>query len=245
MLNEFKASILLEKTLKLSFMVTKFVAATALIIVLFLTSSALATTALSVGVKSGDWIEYLVSYTGSPTQGHDVNWARMEILEVQGTNITVTITSRFADNSTETTNSTLNLQTGHMIDDFIIPSNLNVGDTFRDENLGNITISAVETRQYAGATRTVVTSSAGNNTYVWDQATGVSVEGNSQTADYTIHTIVEDTNIWQPLPTPKQTFDFASLILVVAFALIVFVAALAATARYIRRKASEKRENAS
>lgn len=224
-------------------MVRKLVAA-AITLVLIAGLASLAVADLSVGVKSGDWIEYNVSYTGSPTEGHDVTWARMDILSVQGTNISVTITSRFADNTTEALNSTLDLATGHLIDDFIIPANLNVGDTFRDENLGNVTIDAAQPRQYAGATRTVLTSNVGNNTYTWDQTTGVSVEGTSQTADYTIHTTVEDTNMWQPQPTPKQSFDFTSLLLVLAFATILFVVVLAATARYIKRKAYERRKAA-
>ena len=133
---------------------------------------------LSIGVKSGDWIEYNVTSTGAPMQGHDVEWARMEILSVENPNINVSITSRFTDGSNDTTKHTLNLETGHLIDDFIIPANLNVGDTFVDENLGNVTISQTEVHTYAGAERTVVSATVGNNTYVWDQATGVSVEGN-------------------------------------------------------------------
>src|SRR5665648_1148861 len=120
---------------------------------------------LSVGVKSGDWIEYTVTYTGSPPQGHEVIWARMEVLEVTGTNISVSVTSRFSDGSNENIHATLDLQTGHLIDDFIIPANLNVGDTFLDENYGKLTITDARPRQYAGAVRTVLSASAGNNTY--------------------------------------------------------------------------------
>ena len=133
---------------------------------------------LSVGVKKGDWIEYSVTYTGSPGQGHDINWARMEITEVKDTNISVSITSRYPNGSTEIFNSTLNLQTGKLIDDFIIPSNLNSGDSFLDQNIGNITISDVGEHVYAGATRTVLYASTNQNSYVWDQVTGVSVESN-------------------------------------------------------------------
>jgi hypothetical protein len=153
---------------------------------------------LSVGVKKGDWIEYAATYTGSPTQGHDINWARMEVIKVQGTNITVSITSRFPNGSTEIFNSTLNLKTGQLIDDFIIPANLNAVYTFLDQNLGNVTISRSEQHTYAGATRTVLYAFASQNTYIWDQATGVSVEGTSKQPDYTMHTIVEETNMWQP-----------------------------------------------
>ena len=74
---------------------------------------------------------------GSPTAGHDVNWARMEILDVQGDNITVKITSRYSNGTTENTTSILNLATGHMIDDFIVPADLKNGDKFYDENYMN------------------------------------------------------------------------------------------------------------
>jgi hypothetical protein len=213
-------------------------------LLLFLSLAALASADLTVGVKRGDWIEYVVSYSGSPTQGHALTWARMDILGVNGVNISVMMTSQFADGSRGTINTTMNLETGHLIDDFVIPANLNVGDTFLDENLGNVTIAKSENGLYAGATRTVLASTVGNNTYVWDQSTGVSVEGNSQTVDYTIHTIVVDTNMWQPQPTPNQRLDFTSILLVLAFGTIILIVALLASARYIRRKACEKRKSA-
>jgi hypothetical protein len=195
---------------------------------------------LSVGVKPDDWIEYNVTYTGDLTEGHNVNWARMEIVDVQGTDISVTITSRLSDGSTEVTNSTLNLLTGHLIDDFIIPANLKVGDTFKDENLGIVSISGVEQRTYAGALRTVVSASAGNNSYVWDQATGVSVEGTAEGTDFSMHTIVSATNMW----LPSQGLDLAALILVGAVLLIIIAAAIAFVARSLRRKACQNRISA-
>ena len=93
--------------------------------------------------------------------------------------------------------ATLDLQTGHLIDDFIIPANHNVGDTFLDENYGKFTITDARTRLCAGAVRTGLSASAGNNTYVWDQATGVSIEGTAETHEYSIHTIAQTTSIWK------------------------------------------------
>jgi len=154
--------------------------------------------ALYNGVKAGDWIEYSVTYTGETMQGHDIDWARMDILDTQGPLIYVNITSRYPNGTLEATKSTLDLQTGQLIDDFIIPANLTVGDTFLDQNYGNITITRQETQIYAGASRTVLFASIGNNTYVWDQITGVSVEGTSATAQYTIHSLAISTNMWQP-----------------------------------------------
>jgi hypothetical protein len=188
---------------------------------------------LSVGVKKGDWIEYSVNYTGSPSQGHGINWARMEITNVQSTIISVSINSRYPNGSTEIFNSTLNLQTGKLIDDFIIPANLNAGDTFLDQNLGNITISHVEEHVYAGATRTVLYASTNQSSYVWDQITGVSVEGASQQPDYSMHTVVLNTNLWQP------SGDSGSYVLVlIAFvAIIALVAAGINAMKYRKKKA--------
>jgi hypothetical protein len=101
-----------------------------------------------------------------------------------------------------------------------------------------MTISKAETRQYAGAARTVVSASAGNNTYVWDQATGVSVEGNSQGADYSIHTIVEDTNMWQPSP---QSPDWTPLLLAAAVTLIIAIVAVAVAVRLRKRTGGRRR----
>jgi hypothetical protein len=131
------------------------------------------------------------------------------------------------------------LETGHLIDAFIIPANLNVGDLFVDENIGNVTISKSETQTYASAERTIVSSTVGNNTYVWDQATGVSVEGNSQTSEYTIHTIASTTNMWQP--TLPQSFSVDSLILLAAVLLIIFLLVIATTAQYLHKRTCQKR----
>jgi hypothetical protein len=200
-----------------------------LILVLGLTTVVLAS--LSIGVKKGDWIEYTVTYTGSPPKGHDINWARMEVTNIHGTNITVSITSKFPNGSTEIFNSTLNLKTGQLIDDFIIPANLKAGETFLDQNLGNVTISRAEQHTYGGALRIVLYASSNQNTYVWDQATGVSVEGTSEQPGYSMHTIIEDTNMWQP----PQGLDMTISILIAVIVIIVIVAIVAFAKRYKKK----------
>ena len=186
---------------------------------------------LSVGVKKGDWIEYAITTTGTPSEGHDIDWSRMEVTDVQGTSIIVYITSRFINGSTENFNSTLNLKTGHLIDDFIIPANLNAGNTFLDDRQGNITLTSAEQHTYAGAMRTVLSASTSENSYFWDQATGVSVEANSVLPEYTMHTIVESTNMWQP----NQGLD-VTVLLLVAVVVVIAIVALALLALRIRKK---------
>jgi hypothetical protein len=186
---------------------------------------------VSIGVQSGDWIEYSVTSSGAPMQGHDVESARMEIIAVDNPNVTVKIASNFTDGTSDSITATLNLETGHLIDDFIIPAGLEAGDSFPDENYGSVNITGSEMRSYAGAQRTVLTATIGDNMYVWDQKTGVSVEGYTETADYSIHSVVSATNMWQP-----QSIDLASIAMVITGVLIIAVLILVGVARYRHRK---------
>jgi hypothetical protein len=175
-----------------------------------------------VGVKTGDWIEYNVSVTGSPAEKHDVTWARMEVYAVQGSQIDLNITVKFSDGTLEPQTATLNLETGQLGDDFIIPANLNVGDVFFDKNIGNITISGVEEKTYAGVIRSVMTAATSETTYYWDQATGILVEGISHYPEYTMHSIVDKTNLWQSqVQGLNPTVFFAMVIGAVALIVVV------------------------
>jgi hypothetical protein len=199
------------------------------ILVLYLSSTALAQP--TVGVQAGQWIEYNVTYTGTPFEGHDISFARMTILDVSGSRINVSIMSQFANGTQLTMNSTLDLSTGHLIDNFIIPANLNVGDTFYSQYLGNVTISQAQQQTYSGAARTVLSATVGNNTYAWDQTTGVSVEGTAIEPGYTMHTIVNDTNMWQP-----QKDALSGMAIWIAIIAVVAVVVVAVAVLLLRRK---------
>jgi hypothetical protein len=180
-----------------------------------------------VGVKKGDWIEYQVTYTGTPPEGHDVSWGRMEIKDVQGKSVIVLITVNYSKGTQEEVTATLNLETGQLGDGFIIPANLNSGDTFLDKNVGNVTINGVKERTFAGATRTVVYAEILESKYYWDKATGILVEGTVQSPEYTMNTAVDKTNIWQPQilglnPTVFYvTIIGATVLIVVALAVVI------------------------
>jgi hypothetical protein len=186
---------------------------------------------ISVGVKKGDWIEYQVTFTGTPPLGHDITWARMEIVDVQGKAINLDITTQFSNGALLNETITLNLETGQLGDEFIIPANLNKGDAFLDKYHGNITISAIGERTYAGATRTVLSAATAESTYYWDKATGVLVEGISEFPDYTIHSIADKTNMWQPQILGLEPTVFYALLILAATAIVAVIAFFA-----VRRK---------
>jgi hypothetical protein len=184
---------------------------------------------ISVGVKQGDWIEYQIAFSGTPPEGFDVTWARMEIVGVQGGVINLNLTTRFSNGTQKNEAITLNIETGQLGDEFIVPANLNGGDIFFDKNVGNMTIKGVEDRTCAGSRRTVVYATTPQTMFYWDRSTGVLVEANSSFTDFTLHSRADKTNMWQ-----AQMFGLDSTVF---YALVISgVAILAVIALLVLRR---------
>jgi hypothetical protein len=178
--------------------------------------SSVASAEIVVGVKPGDWIEYNVTFTGDIIEQHDVTWARIEVIAVEGKTIDIKITSIYSDGREETETSTLNLETGQIGDAFIIPANLDKGDTFLEQYEGTITISGVEEKTYMGANRKVVYATTSQTMFYWDQSTGFLVEATSFYTDFTMITKAEKTNMWQ-----TQIFGIDPIILIVPIIAVI------------------------
>jgi hypothetical protein len=180
-----------------------------------------------VGVKQGDWIEYQVTYTGTPPEGHTVTWAIMNITSVQGRNITLAVAAKMSNGTWLNEIVPLNPETGQLGDDFIIPANLSSGDTFFDKWQGNITINEVGEKTYAGAKRAYASGTTSQSKYYWDRATGVLVEGNSSYVDFSMYTRVEATNMWQPQAGEVDSIIVYALLIgavvIVALAISYFI----------------------
>jgi len=205
---------------------------TMLVLLVIFSTVVIASAEVMVGVKKGDWIEYNVTYTGSPPEGHEANWARLDVLDVQGSKITVNMTIRTPNGTLSSQTATLNLQTGELGDDFIIPANLKDGDTFFDARDGNITIGSAETRTYAGASRVVVIGNMRQAVDYWDKSTGVILEGISTLSGYTMTAKIDKTNLWQ---TEQAGLDQNVLIIVALAAIIVIVAAIIILAKRMKK----------
>lgn len=168
---------------------------------------------ISLGVKQGDWIEYTVTCTGNIPAEHDVTGAKIEILNVYEKTIDIQITSTYSDGREETTNTTLNLETGQIGDSFIIPANLDDNDTFLEQTEGTITINGIEEKNIAGAKRTLVYAATTVTMFSWDRSTGFLVEATSSYPDFTMVTKAENTNTWQ-----TQTFGIDPIVPIVLIA---------------------------
>lgn len=168
------------------------------LLILICSVSAFALADVSVGVKQGDWVEYNVTFTGSPPVEHDAVWAKMEIVNVDGAKVNATFVSRLANGSTLSVQEDLDFETGRLIDMFVVPSGLDAGDTFYDKTVGNVTIGRVETRSYAGTSRTVVYAEVLDTQWFWDKISGVTLEARTANSVYTLNTIAINTNMWSP-----------------------------------------------
>jgi len=192
--------------------------------------------ALSIGVTVGDWIEYEVTTTGNPPEVHNVQWARMEIVSVQGPEVIANVTTEDNNGTFSSLIMDMNLEKGEVGAWFLIPSNLNVGNTFYDINLGrNVTIEGQQQKMYAGALRTVINATTFERIKNWDKATGVFVKSIDTLPGYTINATAISTNMWNPqILGLDQTIFY-----VIIVAVIVVVIIAVAVVFVVRRRASE------
>ena len=178
---------------------------------------------ISVGVKQGDWIEYNAVTSGNPPEEHNVTWARLEIVNVQGAEVKVKVTTQARNGSFSNLTMTLNPQTGQIGAWWIIPANLNPGETFYDDFLKqNITIDGEEQLECAGATRTITNATVPTRIKQWDKATGIFVLSIDDYTDYGINVKAYATNMWGvKILGLDPVYFYAALIAVVLVAISV------------------------
>jgi hypothetical protein len=194
--------------------------------------------AVSIGVKVGDWVEYDVEFTGDASFGHDVVWARIDVVAVDEAEVFLNVSTRSTGGVGHSGEYTFNLELGDLGDAFIIPAGLGVGSVFYDKSQGNVAITQVEMRVVAGAERNIVDASNNVTAYQWDSVTGVLVKAYSAYPSYTIDTQINSTNLWQPQAPGHQTLLYALSATAVAVAIGAVIGIL-----FIRkRKAKPKQQ---
>ena len=183
--------------------------------------SGVAFAADDVGVKEGHWIEYRVTSTGEVPEGHDVVWTRMDVVDVEGKNVSFQITLTYSDNVMQSENHTLNLEAGNILEGFIIPANLNEGEDF-ESNEGNLTVNNIKEKTVAGANRNVVYANNSQTQFSWDRSTGVLVESSSSYPTFSLSTKVERTNMWQAQIFGIDPFVFTVPLIAMVIAVLAF-----------------------
>jgi len=179
---------------------------------------------VTVGVKVGDWIEYTVLTTGDAPQVQNVQWARMDIIGVQGSEIKVNVTTQGNDGAFYSQIMDLDPEEGQIGAWFIIPANLTVGDDFYDINLGrNVTIEGQEQKNYAGAVRTIINATTPERIKDWDKETGIFLKSIDTLPGYTINATAIKTNMWSP---QILGLGYVSLVVVIVGAVVLAIVAV-------------------
>ncbi len=124
---------------------------------------------VSIGVEEGDWWEYAITYTD---EAQDDFWKRLrvDVETIQGNNITLTWTITPIKGETESFTETYDLGLG-VEDLLVIEANLEVGDEFYHQQVGQVVLGGTEKYGYAGDERTLLWSMDSHSH--WDKTTGV------------------------------------------------------------------------
>ena len=199
------------------------------LISLFIASSVVVRAEVSVGVKEGDWIEYNVTYTGSPLDEYP-KWVRIEITNIQGTSIAADLTVERLDGTSDTNSGTFNLETG-VPDLLLISASLDIGDEFYHEDFGNIAIAGKEEDTYAGGKRTVIYATIHQIALHWDKTTGILLQSDQSADNFTQKMLADKTNMWQ-----AQIFGLEPTILYALIVAILVIIAIVAIFLFRRRQ---------
>jgi hypothetical protein len=213
----------------------KRVFAVAFLLILFLFSEVV-TGGVSIGVKTGDWMEYTVSTTGLHPEGHDVVWARMEILSIVVGEITVNTTTKAANGTFSNVVMTLNPSAGQVDVWAIIPANLRKGDSFFDKNLGNIPIMGQQEKTVGGVVRDTTFYNSSDRFKRWDKLTGVFLEGTDVLGNYSLSATFKQTNMWRNQIVGLEPSVFFILVFSAALLTIGFAAAVVMGKRSLNTK---------
>lgn len=172
-------------------------------------------TDIEIGVKTGDWVKYEV--LGDVPQIANYEWVMLEIQDVSGTEITVLATVHRIDGGEETNTLTWDVETGR--EPWIIPANLNVGDSF---SLGYnaVNVNDTLTLTYTGASRAVNLlhlfeyDENTEMTAYWDQTTGflleLSLVNSSPDESWSGGYKAIETNLWSPASVLELTWELSS-----------------------------------
>jgi hypothetical protein len=188
----------------------------------------------TVGVKTGDWVEYHVKTTGAVPAAQDLTWAKIEILDIEGGAFHANFTVKYVNGTVQGSNRFFNFSAGNVQAWIIIPGNLGPGQTFYDSSItSNVTIQGQFQKNVASADRTVTwtnsTLGGVQRNKEWDKATGFYIQSADNLGTYTVNAQAYATNIWSPqiLGLNQNVFYLVVVVIVVAIAVITALLVIA------------------
>ncbi len=208
----------------------KTVVAVVFIIALMFISINAAEAQPSVGVKTGNWVEYSVKTAGAVPAAQDLTWAKIEIVDVEGEAFHANFTVRYVNGTESSALRFFNFSAGNVQAWIMIPANLGPSQTFYDSSINNnVTIQGQMQKTVAGATRTVTCTNSTlggvQRNKEWDKATGFYIQSADNLGTYTVNAQAYATNIWSPqiLGLNQTVFYLLVAAIIVVVALLALV----------------------
>jgi hypothetical protein len=200
-----------------------------------LTAFAASTEASSVGIRQGDW----ANYVGSPPC-EEYEWIYVSFLQIEGSSVDISMRydiraqyrspdeNYWPDHPRLMTIDTKSGTNNFFF--FLVPPNLTVGDTVSGpvDYKAELRIEGTEVRKYAGAKRTIVYARYENRSqtalnlnvqgiFYWDRETGLLVEDTAKVGDfYVTSQKLTGTNLWQADLTDWFIDNYVVVILIVS-----------------------------
>ena len=204
------------------------------------------------GVSVGQWVKYGNFFAnGSFSTASLPDWAKIEVTEVSGKNITLHVTGKYTNGSdTPTGGMRVNVETGWTnstgmiafggLFSYVIAANLQQGDNITKPTTPLpyiLKINKTESRSYAGASRNVdilnITVSSYNFIVIWEQSSGMLMEMQIQ---YTIGSTTS-TMSFSATDMGSGNWLMDNLIYIVIAAVVVVIIVVAAVIIMRRPKA--------
>ncbi|MEM3054626.1 MAG: hypothetical protein QXM52_02830 [Candidatus Bathyarchaeia archaeon] len=196
----------------------------------------------SVGIKSGDWIEYEFNVSGAPPPDMPQQ-VKAECVSVAGTIATLRMIMHMGDGTEHVETMVVDVASGlgNATFQVLIPANSKAGDTIKVVNYGDLTIAGETTGTYAGASRTIVYASLSQGdmhfNYRWDKQTGVLMEISLTQGAASAAYKATSTNLWQASSNPLALPSSLPVeLLSISISLLVAVAMVIAALVYTRHK---------
>jgi hypothetical protein len=179
----------------------------------------------TVGVKSGDWAKYNVTYP-SDAQSYVVS---ITVNKVSGTKVSLTLDYYVYGNSTPfgSDSRQVDISSDCWIDGYfpaIVPTGLSAGNPIPGAGSDQV-FWINDTTQHLGrdAAHATVTSADGTADFYWDRQTGMLLEEIGTPSSVFVSYKVDSTNMWN---TSLDWLVWVAIILVVVVAVGVFAVAL-------------------
>jgi hypothetical protein len=198
-----------------------------------------------IGVKPGDWIEYDLNWTDPPGSPYSV-WIRDEVLDVNGSIITIERLQKMDDGSLKNRTETGDIVEGTGAAAAVfIPAGLRPGDLVSIEGFGLVSINGTEQRTYLGREHTVLWSdflSKGFDLLIyWDRDKGVALEMHTQHITRNGVTKIADSNMWDSGSVDGGDDDYFLWLGILMPIILIIVIALFLVRRNMSSKRKKKR----